>query len=190
MFRIIRLLLALSFIIIAIVFLKRKSVKFKLLKAIICIIICLIIIIMPFENIFIKFSTPELAFKKTSNNCEIVKIIEKENTALIIYQEKSSTYATLINRTGDKWKAQFWPDKQTLTRLENGEIILVTNERKSNNFYIMVSVNYNTQMISDNKNSYFETFSSNDKRTNYVAYVENCDEEYIINIDNYKYQIM
>lgn len=54
----------------------------------------------------------------------------------------------------------------------------------------MVSVNYNTQIISDNRNSCFEAFSSNDKRTNYVAYIENCNGEYIININNYKYQIM
>ena len=190
MIRLIRCLLAICFTIIVIAFLKRKNFKFKLLKAFISIIICLIIIIMPFENLFIKFSTPESAFKKTTNNCEIIKIIEKENTALVIYQENNSTYATLINKIGDKWKAQFWPDKQTLTRLENGEIILLTKERKSNNFYIMISVNYNTQIISDNKNSNFEAFSSNDKRTNYVTYIENCDGEYIINIDNYYYQIM
>lgn len=89
MIRIIRCLLAISFIIIVIIFLKRKNVKFKLLKIIISILLGLIIIIMPFENLFIKFSTPESAFKKTTNNCEIVKIIEKENTALVIYQEKN-----------------------------------------------------------------------------------------------------
>ena len=62
---------------------------------------------MPFENLFLKFNTPETAFKYTTNNCDIVKVVKGDQTALVIYRERSSTYATVFTKSGAKWKAPF-----------------------------------------------------------------------------------
>lgn len=154
-----------------------------------CIIVFLIIVIMPFENLFLKFNTPETAFKYTTNNCDIIKVVKSNQTALIIYLEKSSTYATIFSKSGGKWKAPFWPDKQSILRLENGEIVLVTKEPKSNNFYIMITTSSDVKLVSDNQNSNFEIFLENDYWTHYVAYVSDYEGDYIININGEQYKI-
>lgn len=102
MVRIFRYLFSILFITLIIFTFKRKNYKHKPLKMILCIIFCLIIIIMPFENLFLKFNTPETAFKYTTNNCDIVKVVKGDQTALVIYRERSSTYATVFTKSGGK----------------------------------------------------------------------------------------
>ena len=189
MLKAIRYLLAISFLIIAIYFFKNRTAKLKPLKIISCTIAFIVILMMPFENLFLKFNTPETAFKYTTNNCDIIKVVKSDQTALIIYLEKSSTYATIFSKSGGKWKAPFWPDKQSILRLENGEIVLVTKEPKSNNFYIMITTSSDVKLVSDNQNSNFEIFLENDYWTHYVAYVDNNKGDYIINIDGDQYKI-
>lgn len=104
MLKIIRYMIAICFFIIAIMFFKNKTIKIKkrLLKFIPSIFLSLLIFIMPFENLFLKFNTPETAFKYTTNNCDIVKVVKGDQTALVIYRERSSTYATVFTKSGGK----------------------------------------------------------------------------------------
>jgi len=193
MFKIIRYLLSISIAVFAVFILKNKKAhKFKSVKIIFNFAVSIIIMIMPFENLFLKFDSPEQAFKYTvgSNNNTIIKTIENENTSLIIYNESGDIKATIINNCNEKWKAPFLPNKQELFTLKDNSIVLITRERKSNNFYIMILVKSDIEIVSDNKNSVFETFSDSDKWKNFVTYVENCDDNYIIIIDENEYRIM
>lgn len=54
----------------------------------------------------------------------------------------------------------------------------------------MITVSSEVESVSDNMNSNFETFSLNDKWTNFVTYVENCNDNYIIKVDSDEYEIM
>lgn len=190
MFKIIRYLLSISLAAFAIYVLKnKKATKFKSVKIIFNFAMSIIIIIMPFENLFLKFDSPEQAFKYTIGSNTIIKTIENENTSLIIYNDSGDIKATIINNCNKKWKAPFLPNKQELFRLKDN-IVLITRERKSNNFYIMILVKSDIEIISDNKSSVFETFADSDKWKNFVTYVENCDENYIIIIDGNEYRIM
>ncbi|WP_337484384.1 hypothetical protein [Porcipelethomonas sp.] len=191
MLKIIRYMIAICFFIIAIMFFKNKTIKIKkrLLKFIPSIFLSLLIFIMPFENLFLKFDTPELAFNYSISNRNIIKIVPNKLSALVIYEENGHTTATLINKCDDKWKASFLPDDQIQLRLENNEIVLITKERKSNNFYVMISLKSNIKTLSDNYDSYFELYSSNQIWNSFVAYVENYENDYIINIDGKEYKI-
>ncbi len=184
-------MIAICFFIIAIMFFKNKTIKIKkrLLKFIPSIFLSLLIFIMPFENLFLKFDTPELAFNYSISNRNIIKIVPNKLSALVIYEENGHTTATLINKCDDKWKASFLPDDQIQLRLENNEIVLITKERKSNNFYVMISLKSNIKTLSDNYDSYFELYSSNQIWNSFVAYVENYENDYIINIDGKEYKI-
>lgn len=102
---------------------------------------------MPFENLFLKFNTPETAFKYTTNNCDIVKVVKGDQTALVIYRERSSTYATVFTKSGAKWKAPFWPDKQSFFRLENGATVCATKEPNSDSFYIMITTSKDIKLV-------------------------------------------
>lgn len=189
MVRIFRYLFSILFITLIIFTFKRKNYKHKPLKMILCIIFCLIIIIMPFENLFLKFNTPEIAFKYTTNNCDIVKVVKGDQTALVIYRERSSTYATVFTKSGAKWKAPFWPDKQSFFRLENGATVCTTKEPNSDSFYIMITTSKDIKLVNDNQNSDFEIFLEDDYWIDYVAYVKNYEGDYIINIDGKEYKI-
>ena len=63
MIKILRYLLAILFIAFIIFTLKNKTTRLKVLKIIFSVFMALIIIIMPFENLILKFDSPEQAFK-------------------------------------------------------------------------------------------------------------------------------
>lgn len=190
MIKILRYLLAILFIAFIIFTLKNKTTRLKVLKIIFSVFMALIIIIMPFENLILKFDSPEQAFKYAVSNSTVIKIIENENTALVIYDDAGDVKATIINNSQGKWKASFLPNNQSLSRLKDSGIILITRERQINNFYVMIAVRSEVKSVSDNMNSSFETFSLNDKWTNFVTYVESCNNNYIIKIDGDEYKIM
>lgn len=191
MLKMIRYIIAICLLIISIIFFKnrKEKKKKKVLKIIPSIFLSFLIIIMPFENLFLKFQFPEQAFNYSVSNCNIIKIVQNKLSALVIYEENGYTTATLIKKSNGKWKAPFLPDDQIQLKLENNEIILITKERKSNNFYIMISIKYNTKTLSDNYDSSFELYFSNKIWNSFVAYVENYKSDYIINIDGNPYEI-
>ena len=191
MLKIIRYLFVICLLISTIIYFnKHKNSKLRILKLVLGVILSFLFLIMPFENLLLKFDTPKQAFDYAVSNRNIIKKVENEQSALVIYEEKGSTFSTLISKSGDKWKATFMPDDQILSRLENNEIFLITKERNSNNFYIMIAVDPDIKSVSDNYNSTFEVFTANEFKVNYVAYVENCTDNYIIDIDGSKYQLI
>ncbi|MDE5619565.1 MAG: hypothetical protein K2I80_03455 [Ruminococcus sp.] len=151
---------------------------------------------MPFENLFIKFDSLQDTFRYSVNGT-IIKTVERENTALVIYRNESEIKTVLIIRNGVKWKNPFMPVRQKLLYAEECmpnlyEVVtpvLITYEPKSNNAYILVSPPYDSE-ISDNMKSVFEKFSVSDMRTYFVAYVENFNENYILNINGTDYPIL
>lgn len=189
MIRMLRYVVAIGLIIFVINLAKIKNVKLKAVKSVLCVILSLIIINFPFENLFLKFNSPEQAFRYTATHCKIIKIVEEKNTALVIYEDNDSEAAALINKCDGKWKAPFWHNNQILSRLETHEIYLITKEKNSSNFYITITVYADTKSVSDNMGSVFEEYSRNDYYVTYVAYVEGCNENYIINIDDKSHQI-
>lgn len=189
MIRSLRYLLAIALLVYAIYLFRRKGLKLKIVKGIGCIIGFLIILIMPFEILFLKFDTPEQALKYCVKNSIIIETVENEKTTLIIYKESGSTKATIINNRNGKWKAPFLPNDQDLFSLGMEGTVLITRERNSNNFYIMIAVDPDIKSVTDNQNSNFELFSKTSMRNHYVTYVENCTDNYIIGIDGSKYQV-
>lgn len=165
--------------------------KYKKSKAIkiVIFILAVCIIWIPFECLFLKFDTPEKAFKYSMNKAKIITVIEKEQSALFIYDEKGSTSAKLVNNQNGKWKAPFFPDDFILSRLENNNIFMIVKEKNSNNFYLMLTVSPDVKAVTDNYDSVFEAYYSDPYFASYVAYVENCTGDYIVNLDNEAYQI-
>lgn len=189
MLKIIRYSVSICLIIISIIYFKNKNNRKRLLKLILGIFLSIIISMMPFENLFLKFNNPEQAFNYAVNNCDIIKTVKTDQSALVIYNDSGSIKATLVNNYNGDWKAIFLPNDQILSRLGHNEKILITKERHSNNFYIMISVGTNIKLVSDNQNSNFEIFLKNDYWTHYVAYIKNYEGEYIIDLDGDQYKI-
>lgn len=192
----IRYLLAVLIILFVAYIWKNKS-KLRISETVSAIIISLILVIMPFENLFIKFDSPQDAFRYAVNGT-IIRTVEQENTALIIYGNESAMKTSLISLDGEKWKNPFLPVRQKLLRAEDcmpnlyevATPVMITYERKGNNAYILVSPPYDDVRISDNMGSVFEEFSVSDIRTHFFAYVEDFNQNYILNINGTDYPIL
>ena len=189
MLKLLRYIIAILLIVVAVIWFKKQNGKQRILRLILNVFLSLIVLITPVENLFLKFDTPEQAFNYAVSNRKIIKIVENKQSALVIYSEKGSTNATLISEHNGKWKANFLPDDQILSRSDNNEIIMITKERKSNNFYIMIAVGTDVKSVTDNQNSRFEVFSKDGYWTHYVAYVVDYKGDYIISIDDDQYKI-
>ncbi|MDE7139014.1 MAG: hypothetical protein K2O29_11290, partial [Ruminococcus sp.] len=120
---------------------RKNTPKLRILKTIPAVIVALTLF-MPFENLFIKFDSLQDTFRYSVNGT-IIKTVERENTALVIYRNESEIKTVLIIRNGVKWKNPFMPVRQKLLYAEECmpnlyEVVtpvLITYEPKSNNAY-------------------------------------------------------
>jgi len=196
MIKILRYLLALLIILLVTYIFRKNKLKLRILKAIAVIIVSLTLVIMPFENLFLQFDSPEDAFRYAVNST-IIRTVENKNTALVIHGDESAIKTALIVHYGEKWKNPFMPVRQKVLFAEEcmpnlyevSTPVLITYEPKSNNAYILVSPPYDAE-ISDNMESVFEKFSISNIRTHFVAYVENLNKNYILNINGTNYPIL
>ena len=190
MLKTIRYLILIVIAVLSFVVLRKKTSKLRILKAVAGFTIA-VTLFMPFENLILTFSSPQNAFSYTFDFGNIIEVIENKNSALVIYDDKGSTTSTLIIRSDDRWKAPFLPNDSTLGSLAyNSGIFMLTKERNDNNFYLMLTVNNGTKSISDNQNSIFKKYFEDGYYTKYVAYIENCDNNYVVDIDGKKTKLL
>ncbi len=135
--------------------------------------------LIPFENVFTSFETPEEAANYYSNS-DIENIIYGENTCLVLY--KSETNARkILTKEENGWKIHTgFENKQSHMTLIDRTTVYVINLKNSTDQYLVVSNAFKNELkISDNIDS---VFYRTEKGT-YFAYLSNLSNDYILNID-------
>lgn len=155
----------------------------------------------PIENLFLKYDSPEEAFRYTGRG-EYLGTEEGENSCLIISQHKSEQKNIYLKKENDYIKVPFFAPEEKFVSFGNNPHIIasLTKEEDTNNGYVVLiltysSINDKENCITDNMNSEFKRHlysyePKNDYFHIYSAYVENVDEDnYTVNIDGEDYEV-
>lgn len=175
---------------------KERSKKRKqyLISAIVAILVCYVLEIIPFENAIITFSSPESVYKYVTlgNSC-VKMVISGENSDLVIGGcEREDTYLIVPKETNG-WKiGTAIGTKRIRHILTDGIIICVYQYMDTSDYYITV---FNAEggpvEITDFYDSEFLSWERYEEKLDmtyvtYCAYVPNFDEEYWIEVNNEK----
>ncbi len=186
MYSLIRFLIVILLLVFTVILI-RKS-KNKLRKAIILLAFIafdVVLALVPIENGFIPFSSPEQVAKYYTVE-EAEGVIYGENTALVITTKSSKI---IFPKTDKGWKIAmpYKTDLKYFDTISDGTVIAVLNFDGTDEWYVEIYSVVDSELnITDNLNSEFELIipaSENIKSGTYFAYVKGFNENYEISVN-------
>lgn len=163
--------------------LKRKSNQSITVKKLVLFIVAFVLVttvsnLIPVENAFITFSSPEEAYNYF-DSADVEIVVEGEKSALII---ADGNIHKIVPKSAGGWKIGMGLDsKKEKEKIYNGYWIFVFNYKKTDEKYIMVSSSDKKIIdITDSVGSVF--YNSDDSRYSY-AYIKDYDNTYTVNVN-------
>lgn len=184
-FSLVRMSLFIILVTVCIFIINKKAQPHRRVQAIIVSVFCCSVLsltmleLIPFENMFLSFETPEEAYAYYSNN-EVDLMIEGEDTCLILAKGNSKKLQIFKKRESG-WKIRTgFKINITMPKTVGLTVVSVLSIDESDDKYIKINNAVDSQLeISDNRNSVF--LQGSDK--SYYAYVDDFSENYSININ-------
>lgn len=196
MFGLIRLVLGIVIFAIVIKIAKRKLSL--LLVFCISVLITTVLSFVPFENVFISFSSPAKAYNYYYNytNKEIKLAVPGQKSDFVIGGENDTNVYLIVPKTNGHWKLGLGKDTNMISRkFVNGYSIHVYRYKNTSEYYVSISnTNGGDFEIIDKYGSVFFSTSSENAALNttyytYYAYIPNYQSQYMFIIDGTEIQI-
>lgn len=145
--------------------------------------------LVPIENAFVTFSSPEAAFEYV-NTGKAKLAVEGDKTAFVIGEKGDADIYSIIPKSNDGWKLGMGFDtKKVNQKISNGITIYVYRYQKSDDYYITVlNTNGGDFEVTDNHNSrfcYLDEMNPTLHKTfyTYYAYIQNMDDQYRLTVN-------
>ena len=145
--------------------------------------------LIPFENAFITFSTPEKAFHYT-NSWDIDNIVSGTETSFVIASKNNVNTYKIVPKTQKGWKiSSALATKDMFQYFYNGISIHIYRYKNSSDYYIALFDTDGGQInITDNRGSNFISVIQNQSADiepvyHYYACINNMDSEYVITLN-------
>ena len=173
-----------------------KNRWYLMLFIIACILFSLSALI-PVENAFVTFSSPQSAYSYMYMN-KTKLVVEGTNTAFVIGGEGKDSSYTIIPRSDTGWKLGPALDVNTsISKFSSNKVkIYVDQYKDSEEYYITVyNANGAAAEVSDSRNSKFyhlDKSSNGDDETfyTYYSYVHDLDDQYTLTVNGKTYSVM
>ncbi len=168
---------------------KSKKNTLNIIAIVISVLVLVSLLNSDFEKKLVRYDSPEEAFQQVTTDSSITKILKTDNSAFILYKSGSDNSYMYLDNVNGKWKIPFKNDNYASTHLGVGGILSIYKETSTNNYYVALIVNTNDDEIIDSKNQVFEECNTRQSFAffrYFVAFIEDVDENYYININNQK----
>lgn len=190
-FYIIRYLILIISLLALIFIMRKKIVKLTKERLILIIVIGYILCWIPYEKLFLSFSTPEKAFSYSFPNYEICKTLENNDYTFFLYKRASSYSLTYFSKNSrDKWLFKNPLFLNDVEFIKYDKYIILKIEVKTNLVFIGVILNNQDEEYNlvDSEDNGFEKYST-DVVDYYLKVVDNYSDDYYISINNKKIKI-
>lgn len=169
-----------------------------ILKAVlIAFIFQFLVSLVPFENIFVTFSSAESAFRY-ANTEQVEFVVEGIKTDLVVARkEENAALLVAVPKTDKGWKLGIGSGlKLTEQKRQNGITVGIYRYKNSNEYYISIEDILDTDgdplQISDNRNTNFSYFTNEVATLNttfytYYACVQNINDKYELTVNGTKF---
>ena len=191
MFGIIRMLFWIVIFGISIVVLGKQDVLNKKRNKVLLFVIITILwtgsMLLPIENLFISFSTPEKSYGYV-NSEDVKLVVYGQESALVIGEDTEYVYL-VIPKVEKGWKIGRGIDLKFISnQYFDGIVISIYQYKNTKEFYVEVAdIAGKECIVSDNKNSYFEILETSvdtDNKYRYYAYVQDLNNNYILKVND------
>lgn len=159
-------------------------------KVVLLVIITLLWIgsmLVPIENLFVSFSTPEKSYGYI--NWEEVKlVVYGQESALVIGGD--TEYVYLVVPKGEKgWKIGRGMDLKFISnQYFDGIVVSIYQYKNTKEFYVEVTdVDGKECKVTDNQNSSFETLKTDrdgENKYRYYTYIRDLNRNYVLKVNN------
>lgn len=190
-FYIIRYFILAISLLILIFFMKKRILRLTRIKILLIIITGYILCWMPYEKLFISFSSPEKAFDYSFPNYEICKTLKSDDYAFLLYKKDNTyliTYFSKNNRNRWLFKNPLFLNDVEISKYD--KYIILKIKVKTNLAFIGVILNNQDEEYNlvDSEDNDFEKYSTN-VVDYYLKVVDNYSDNYYIFINNTKIKI-
>lgn len=171
---------------------KMLSKKNVILASVIMVLFCTLSGMLPIENYFFTFSTPEKAFNYMHSE-KVVLVIQGKESALVIGEKENADYIYLvIPKCLNGWKLGRGIDTNLEEQTVSEDIVIsLYRYKESTDYYITILDMGNEKLkITDICNSSFVTFDNEEIDTEfgfYFANVSQYDKNYWIDVNGQKF---
>lgn len=178
MFKIIRLLFSLAVIVAVVLTIRKNNGRKKWLTIIVGVLVFAIGSIfmseLPPEKFLRTFSSPQEVFNYSQQG-EIVKVIEGEKSAMVLYTDEGEKGQCLIAKGKNGWQLETLSTFKTVyfKKLENTKCtIMIFRIKGTEDYYVNVNSNFldNEIKVSDSRNSDFFCIETPAPGTEMCAY--------------------
>lgn len=163
--------------------------RWSIVAFIISIVLTTISALLPIEDAFITFSSPESAYNY-KNYGSVKLIVNGEKTDLIVGEKGDADVYEIVPKSNNGWKLGMGFDtKRVIQTISDGITIYVYQYRNTNDYYITIfDTNEGSLDITDNHNSdfkYLEKSNSTLDKTfyTYYAYIGSFDDKYALTMN-------
>lgn len=198
---IIRLIIGCIFLGCSIIVIRKSKVIHKHMLYVVFMSISIVLIailsMIPFENLFITFNSPEAAYEYFSfgqSNIELV--VEGNNCDFIIDRKNDSDTYLMIPKTADGWKIGIGSNtKRVGQKLSNGVSVYVYQYKNTSDYFVTIlDTNGGESNISDDYNTVFYSLerynvSLEKNFVTYYAHIPNFNSQYSIIVNGDKIEL-
>lgn len=145
MFSLIRTILIIVFICLFIHFVRKYTYRrrvsqwYRFFLVIICILVATIFCIIPFENIFYSFKSPERVYEYIYPDSEVSLIVDGNNSSFIVGKKDTKYTHLIVPKIKSGWGVGFASEMKQINRVISDDIIISVYEyKKTGDIYISV----------------------------------------------------
>ena len=149
--------------------------------------------IIPIENAFVTFSTPEKAYSYSESGITRLAI-NGEKTVFIVGESGDKDVYIIMPKSRDGYKLGFKFFQKTLLYNYNSAIVNIYQYKEMGDYYISVTdISGENFEITDNHNSEFYCLEKDQSYSNktiysYYAYIGDFDEQYTVIVNGQEIQ--
>lgn len=174
---------------------KRKMIKIRKKIVIFLLLIAAYVMLayLPFENIYMTFSSPEEAYAYTNpKRLDVICKIDGTESTLLVSREESGDNYILVSRKDTGWKiGTGFEINNVAERIQNGTLIKIIQYRGHDDYYVILfDLKDSIHTISDHMDStFFELQKDNSVLSTkvYIAHIADIQTDYYVEINGIKY---
>lgn len=169
-----------------------KSKTKKIILIAVSIALFVVSALIPFENVFITFSTPEASYKYHNQGTPVI-CVEGQDTDLVVGQKGDSYIYNIAPKTANGWKLGMGYELKNIYQTidsANKNLISVFRYKNTNEFYLVVTnIEGESLSVHDNLNSAFVLSEKTDKNGSandyvYYTYINALDNNYVLSLND------
>lgn len=189
LFSIIRIVIFLIYLIFVLKNNITKAISKKSIS-IISVLFLVILFLLPVENIFMNFKTPENVFNYTHIG-QIEKIVYGNESCMVYYSKGKASYSYIfIKKNGEKYKiANTFNSKKVSKKIDENGVFEIYKVIGTNDYYFLGTINPQAMVIEiyNDSDEKIESGIERIEETSFVCfYLENLSKEYYLLVDGKK----